>query len=348
MAIAAVPAAVWPVPGGGGPQCPAGDETLPNPPVGPSILDVGPGDTFDDPIECAGAPYVGAGSTLGYGDDYDALCWQVSSDSPDVVYAYTPDLTGYYRFDLCGSLYDTKLLLFDDSRELIACNDDGYDPGDPCEYTSLLDGIFLAAGTVCYAVVDGYAGDAGDYTLTVTEAEDPCTVSCPAGAIDEAEADPAAGVPDVVNCGCGCSEAPLYTALACDAGGEVAVCLTLGWRAAGDRDSDWFWGNAGADGNVHLEVSGAMNTAIIVYADVDCAAGDAPVGMAESTDCAAATLDVSLSPGAGFLVWVMPAQWGPPHGLTPVAYDAVLTATGLSFPLATDDTTWDAVKAMYR
>lgn len=305
------------------------------------------GDTFGDAFAFSDLPFTDTGSTIGYADDYDGLCWVTPSASPDVVYAFTPFATGHYTFDLCGSAYDTKLLLFSEGEELFGCNDDGYDFGDPCALTSRLDGVFVAAGSLVYVVIDGYDGDAGDYVLTVEQGAG-CLIACPPGADDEQEADAAPGVADVVNCGCGCADAPLYTALAGDPDGNATVCLRPGWREPGDRDQDWLWGNAGASGAVHLELSAEADTRILVWDFTECDDPTPAAASAVATDCVITSLDVTLAPGAAFLVLVEAEGWGPPLGLTPHAYDALLTVTGLGDPLPAETMTWSEVKALYR
>ena len=67
------------------------------------------GDTFATALPITSTPFTGTGSTVGYANDYDEFCGTGLGSAPDVVYAFTPPATGYFRFDLCGSLYDTKL-----------------------------------------------------------------------------------------------------------------------------------------------------------------------------------------------------------------------------------------------
>jgi uncharacterized protein YegL len=123
-------------------------------------LDQG-GDNCASATVIASLPYSDAGTTIGYADDYGDC---VGTGSPDVVYAYTPAVNQTANVSLCGSTYDTGLLIYAGScaGSPIACNDDF------CGFQSEVDNVALSAGTTYYIVVDGFGGDAGDYTLNIT------------------------------------------------------------------------------------------------------------------------------------------------------------------------------------
>ena len=95
----------------------------------------GPNATPNPGETCASAlpltvPGTFTGTTVGYANDYDAVCPYTGSTSPDVVYSYTPAADQQVTFDLCASSYDTKLYVIQDdcANTPIACNDD-YCPG---------------------------------------------------------------------------------------------------------------------------------------------------------------------------------------------------------------------------
>ena len=66
------------------------------------------GDTIETATVIPSLPFNDTGTTTGFDDDYDEAC-PFTSTSPDVVYAFTPVVTGPIVIDLCGSSYDTKL-----------------------------------------------------------------------------------------------------------------------------------------------------------------------------------------------------------------------------------------------
>ena len=141
--------------------------------------------------DCASAtaipaiPYFNTGTTVGYADDYDAIC-PSSSTSPDVVYSYTPEVDICVDISLCDeSAYDTKLFVYENDCALpeIACNDDACTtPNYPNPYVSRITGLQLTAGNTYYIVVDGWSGDAGSYSINVTECAPDLRV-CPDGSI---------------------------------------------------------------------------------------------------------------------------------------------------------------------
>ncbi|NTV83182.1 MAG: hypothetical protein HGA23_02640, partial [Bacteroidales bacterium] len=74
-------------------------------------------------------PIISTGTTDGYLDDYNEVCGFEGSGSPDVVYSFTPTSGMTVDLDLCGSLYDTKLYVYESIVTPgfpYACNDDFY------------------------------------------------------------------------------------------------------------------------------------------------------------------------------------------------------------------------------
>jgi hypothetical protein len=127
--------------------------------------------------DCASAtvipslPFSDSGTTVGYNDDYDysgsSSCpWP--SNSPDVVYEYSPAGDEVIGISLCPSYYDTKVIVFVDYCDPSyhwACDDDGC--GYLWGYTSEIHNLHLDGGHTYYIVVDGYGGDAGDYEIAI-------------------------------------------------------------------------------------------------------------------------------------------------------------------------------------
>lgn len=127
------------------------------------------GDTFATATPITVLPFSGAGTTLGYTNDYDAVCPYTGSVSNDVVYSLVPCMDGVLSITLCaGSDYDTKLYVTDAAYSVIACNDDTC-PGYVSELTVANgEGVAVTGGATYYVVVDGYFGANGNYTIDIT------------------------------------------------------------------------------------------------------------------------------------------------------------------------------------
>lgn len=101
----------------------------------------------------AGLPYAMAGTTADYTNDYNEDCPYTGSIAPDVVYSYTPSTNEVVNIDLYGSLYDTKVFVYQNNclPPAYACNDDYYP-----DYTSAILNLSLTSGNTYYIVIDGY------------------------------------------------------------------------------------------------------------------------------------------------------------------------------------------------
>ena len=83
---------------------------------------------------------------------------------PDVAYSFTAPNDAIYRFDTFGSNYDTMLFALDmpcGGMEL-ACNDDTNGLQSQIE-------LNMTAGQTVAIIVDGFAGNTGDFTLNIQE-----------------------------------------------------------------------------------------------------------------------------------------------------------------------------------
>jgi hypothetical protein len=142
-------------------------------------------------------PVSVTGTTEGYNSDYDELCPYSGGDAPDVVYAYTPASNKFVDIDLCGSTFDTKLYIYENTVTPgvpYDCNDDYYQDDVCGYYVSKIENLYLAGGNTYYIVIDGYFdNEFGEYTLGLSESAPPpaCTwgvdIICPAGAVSENE-----------------------------------------------------------------------------------------------------------------------------------------------------------------
>jgi hypothetical protein len=148
-----------------GPDCPAGAPTPVPYQAGENIASAV---AITDPL-----PVVYTGTTAGYLNDYDEVC-SYTSTSPDVVYSYTPTGNEVVDITLCGSSYDTKLFIYENSYTPgapFACNDDAFwcDNGsDNDPYKSALFGLNFVGGNTYYIVVDGYGGGSGAYQFNMS------------------------------------------------------------------------------------------------------------------------------------------------------------------------------------
>ncbi len=185
-------------------------------------------------------PISSSGTTAGYLDDYDEACPYTGSTAPDVVYAFTPVSGVTVDIDLCGSSFDTKVFVYENtvtSGDPFDCNDDFYYESSCGFYVSRIEAAVLTGGYTYYIVIDGYTGeDYGDYILTISESAASCTwgvdVICPPGAVAESEV-----CGDDDNGGCDMASGTETWVVIPSSGG--IICGTT-WADAGNRDTDWF------------------------------------------------------------------------------------------------------------
>jgi hypothetical protein len=186
-------------------------------------------------------PINSTGTTEGYLDDYNEECGFDGSGSPDVVYAYTPPADVTVDLDLCGSEYDTRLYVYENTLtpgSPFACNDDFYYNTECGFYVSKIESVYLTGGNTYFIVVDGYTEmEFGNYTLAISEIGAPgCVwgldIVCPPWALDENE-----------TCGTdangGCNMDPVTQEWETVPSTGAAFCGTT-WADGGFRDTDWF------------------------------------------------------------------------------------------------------------
>lgn len=187
-------------------------------------------------------PILTGGSTEGYSDDYDEVCPYEGSTAPDVVYSYTPVSTVTVDIDLCGSEFDTKLYVYENTVTPglpFDCSDDFY-LDDSCGiYVSKIEEAILTGGNTYYIVIDGYDNSSyGNYSMTISENNPPppCTWGedflCPAAATSEGE-----------TCGNnsngGCTMPPDTRNWESIPDSGAVFCGTL-WAEGGSRDTDQY------------------------------------------------------------------------------------------------------------
>jgi len=138
---------------------------------------------------CGSAITVGlgltTGTTIGATNDAVGTCG-ASGTSPDVWYRVNIGCAGNYRFDTCGSAYDTVLGLYSAcGGTVLACNDDhlnGGAGGCPAGLNSSF-ALDLTPGTY-FVRVSGFNNLSGNFNLNITgtgtaPANDACAAAAP-------------------------------------------------------------------------------------------------------------------------------------------------------------------------
>ncbi len=295
-------------------------------------------------------PFSDTGNTVNNIDDYDVMC-PYGSNSPDVVYSFTPTHDELVRIDLCGSSYDTKVYVMDEFLQVIACNDDYYFQGDPCgTYVSLIEGAELIGGIEYFIIVDGYGGDSGDYILEIIgiQTPEPCILTC--DGVPEGE--PALGpdYDDFFNSGCGGPDAPFQELIA-DSNGQLVFCGVSGWydNAGLDyRDTDWFTAIIGELGTIEWILDAEQETYAMLLGPNNC--NDvAPIESIIAGPCSPATLLIQGNAGEVVWLWVGPTDFFSPLGFEGYEYNYVSTYTGLfAGVVATENVSFGSIKSLYR
>lgn len=299
------------------------------------------GEDIGSAVTIGSLPFSDTGNTCGFLDNYDEVCPFSGSTSPDVVYAYSPSANQSITIDLCSSLYDTKVYVYENSTaSLVACNDDA-----GCGITtfqSLICNLALTSGNTYYIVVDGYLGDCGDYTLNVTDVGTSCVLAnCPAERQVEGEPPCGPGYVDTFNGGCN-SSPPVFTDVTCG-----TICGKAGTFVSGGfdtRDTDWYRLTVGAGTFSYSGVSNGFPLRLFVLT------ATCPPGVIATTTtfcCEASTPLMFNGPGTFYLFAGTNAFDG-----VPCESEYLLTITGPGIPscqpTATESATWGQVKGLYR
>ncbi|MEZ4386834.1 MAG: hypothetical protein R3D98_04535 [Candidatus Krumholzibacteriia bacterium] len=302
----------------------------------PAVLRQG-GDTIADGVVIPGIPYYTSGTTVGFTDDYDEACPYAQSTSPDVVYLYTPTVDELVEVDLEGSSYDTKVYIYDDQLNLVACNDDYYP-----DYTSLLQFVQLEAGVTYAIVIDGYGGAAGQYVMDFVSNDLYCVIDCPPGAQLEGEPAPHDGYVDDYNGGCGSAGPDAFQDI-----DEEIFCGRSGWYLDASgwpmRDTDWLVLTFDASGAYTIIGDAEVVSHLCELGPQDCF-NTVVVQEAMIGPCVEEALTVTGAPGTTVWIWVAPVTFTNP-GYPDDVYDYVLAVTG--GPVAVEHRSWSAIKGLY-
>jgi hypothetical protein len=276
-------------------------------------------------------------TTCGRGNNYDATCMGYYDGGEDIIYQLnvastvtlditldpkTSTWTGFSVFDLCPA-----------------------DPAAICLYSKTntgasvytLEGAILAAGTY-YIMVDTWPSPTciTSFDLTIVEVI-PCVVECPAGALQENEADIANEGADVTNGGCNIAT-PLFTPIAVgDTYCGKINTYTVG--TAQTRDTDWYRVDLSATNSLWSltwTVTAEFNVLIfLVDAGTENCTDYTIISSTTALKCVPAVLTATNLQPKVYYVLVMPnAFTGYPSNLGPWDYVATLTGVELGTPVA--------------
>jgi hypothetical protein len=323
------------------------------PPADPSLQG---GDTIFDafPIATVMPQFHDTGTTVGYVNDYDAICPFSGSTAPDVVYSYVAEAgVTSVTVSLCYSSYDTKVYMYDSSLNLIACNDDFYFDAPCYVYSSAVENVPVTTGQTYYIIVDGYFGASGAYDIVVTPGAPPCDFTCPTPNTPEGEPALVDGYVDNYDGGCNSAGFPFMDLTeAPDDFGNLTLCGGSGWYVGPNggsyRDTDWYYLKMGTGGAIDITVDAAQPTYIFELGPQDCA-NVAVIQNVIGGDCLEAYMTIT-GYGEGSIVWFWagPTDFVSPDGSSPFNYEYACWFTGL-FPgiVATQDTNWSTMKAIF-
>ena len=298
------------------------------------------GDTVANATVIPSLPYSDTGTTAGYTHDYTATCFS-NATAPDVVYRLVvPAGLTHVRISLCGSQYDTGLIIYDASMTQVGCNDDF------CSLQSEIVSQPVTAGATYFIVVSGYSAASGAYTLAVEPPAPPCVLTCPAGGYPEGEPALQDNYVDRYNGGCNTSPGfPFKTLQAAEGTGNLTLCGRSGWylnAGTETRDTDWYIVPVGATGLVEIVADAEYAVYIFELSPQDCPTV-AVAQQATAGPCTEAFMTLTGAPNSTKWFWVGPTVFASPDDTT--EFDYTIWFSGM--PVATESTTWSNVKALY-
>jgi len=177
---------------------------------------------------CTTATEVGEVLNLPFSTEFATDDPSGETFGPEVWFDYVAGFTGIAAIDLCGSDYDTYMIVWDGA----ACPPTTIldDNDDFCGYDGLQSKVFIPVvqGNTYKIEIGGFDGATGEGLLSIYEYEE-CTLTCPPGGISENETCGA-------NTNGGCNMAtPAFT----NVSNGTTICGNL-WSQFGTRDTDWF------------------------------------------------------------------------------------------------------------
>jgi hypothetical protein len=301
------------------------------------------GETVATAVVIGAIPFADSGATCDNIDDYDEICPYSGSTSPDVVYSFTPTEDNILDIDLCGSLYDTKVFVYENAAgNTVGCNDDFYFDEICGVYVSRIEAQAVTAGNTYYIVVDGYGGDCGTYYLSVAGAE-VCDLVCPPGGVDEGEPDLVDYYIDDYNGGCNSTPWVFQVLQATEEPDCVTLCGESGWYYAGGsfRDTDWFEVTAtGGTMNIDIDAEYAVNFFVL---NTDCNNLQL-LYQTVGGPCLPGNVSFPTAPGDVYWLWVGPTVFSGPV----YEFEYQLSVCGIYGVVPAETSTWGGVKDLYR
>ncbi len=299
------------------------------------------GNTIEEAIPIT-FPGTWTGTTVGYTNNYDEVCPYSGSTAPDVVYAVIPAEDFLVSIDFCYSYYDTKVYVYDEALNLVACNDDFYF-GPPCfVYSSRLESVFMQAGMTYYIIIDGYGSAAGAYQMDVVGHE-PCLVTFPpAGPGVQYEDEPPLvdGYEDAHNGGCNSPQFgyPFQQIT------SPVFCGVSGWYIGPNggeyRDTDWFHIIIPASGV--LEIHGDAEYPTYWFEKPRNCNDMSVIQSVVAGPCTEASMTINGPPGS--LVWLVVLPLLSPGPVNEYNY---ILHLNLDEPVQTERHSWTNVKSLF-
>jgi hypothetical protein len=253
------------------------------------------GEDIASAIVIPSLPFTDNGFTCDNINDYDEVCPYSGSFSPDVVYSYTPNVNGTINIDLNGSNYDTKVFVYQNGHTPgypYACNDDYYS-----NYVSAIWGMNVTVGNTYFIVIDGYYGDCGDYTLSITPVA--YCGDCLPCSFPEGEGDIPYGGIDHFNGGCN-SNPHVFSSIALN----TVICARtntyIGSEGGGFRDTDWYEITLTEAGTLYYSVFSSF-TLYMYILNNDCSSIVSYTGGLSTGNCEPYTVSAYLPAGTYYL-----------------------------------------------
>jgi hypothetical protein len=299
------------------------------------------GENMADAFLIPSFPFSDTGSTVGHVDDYDWECPYDAIGTPDVVYKFVAANDLWITVDLCSSLYDTKVYIFQDvAYNVVACSDDACGPDG---FRSKIDHAYMPGGHTYYIIVDGYGGEAGTYVMNVTATPE-CALECPPGALVENEPWCHDDYLDESNSGCGHDPALFEDIAPAPSGQMITLCGTSGtflYSGLSYRDTDWFQLTLTDAETIDVCCTAEFPLLLFLIYNADCA--DVQFDYATAGVCEQTCLVRTCGPGLVWL-WVGPSVF---EGV-PCGSDYIMTISGYAASTPVGGGSWGAVKALYR
>ncbi len=284
-------------------------------------------------------PGTYTGTTVGYTNNYDEVCPYSGSTAPDVVYRLQPAVDGMVDIDLCYSSYDTKVYVYDQNLNLVACNDDFYFAAPCYTYSSKLEGVLLQGDGVYYVVIDGYGTAAGTYVMEIGEFT-PCVIDPPWWYQQEDEPPLVDGYQDAYNGGCNSPEfgnpfQDIYSPFFAGVSGWY-----INAQGGQSRDTDWFHITMPANGVLEITGDAEFPTYMFELGPQDCG----NVGVIQDVTvgpCAENSMFILGAPGSTVWFWIGPTTFTGPVN----EYNYVFV---FGYPVETERHSWTDVKSLFR